>query len=162
MPMFRSQPNGNEGLFKSVMMAYAILVLHVLLIAGLGILVLFFRGIVQYMFWIFLAGASGIAFSGYLFYRRMKAEGRTLREMLRSPAFGGRSVEVSLLGGLASFRLGQPVSRPELPGRTEDLPRLEDPEALREKELATLLRLLDKNLISPEEYQKAKQDILQS
>jgi hypothetical protein len=160
--MFRSQNNDSQGLFKSVMMAYAVLVLHVLLIAGLGILVLFFRGIVQYMLWIFLAGASGIAVSGYLFYRRMKAEGRTLREMLRSPAFGGRAVEVSLLGGLASFRLGQPVSRPALPGGTEDLPRLEDPENFRRKELETLLRLLDKNLISPEEYQKAKQDILES
>jgi hypothetical protein len=160
--MFRRQNDDSQGMLKSVMMAYAVLVLHVLLIAGLGLLVLFFRGITQYMLWIFLVGAVGIAVSGYLFYRRMKAEGRTLREMLRSPTFGGRAVEVSFLGGLASFRLGPSSTPRELSGRSDDPLMLEDPEALRNKELETLLRLLDKNLISLEEYQKAKRDILQS
>lgn len=160
--MFHRRPSDTQGLFKSVMMAYAVLVLHVLLIAGLGLLVIFFRGVTQYMLWIFLVGAGGVAASGYLFYRRMKAEGRTLREMLRSPAFGGRAVEVSFLGGLATFRLGRQTSIQELPGAGDEPLKLEDPEALRKKELETLLRLLEKNLISPEEYQKAKQDILKS
>jgi hypothetical protein len=160
--MFQNRPGDSQGLFKSVMMAYAVLVLHVLLIAALGLLILFFRGVTQYMIWIFLVGGGGLAVSGYLFYRRMKAEGRTLKEMLQSPTFGGRSVEVSFLGGLASFRLGQQSAPRELPGASEDLLRLEDPEAFRKKELETLLRLLEKNLISPEEYQKAKQDILKS
>ena len=159
--MFRSRPGDSEGLFKSVMMAYAVLVLHVLLIAGLGILVLFFQGVVQYMLWIFLFGAAGIAVSGYLFYRRMRAEGRTLKEMLHSPDLHGRAVEVSFLGGLASFRLGRPSSIGELPDRSiEPSRRLEDPESIRNQELEALLRLLEKNLISPEDYQKAKQEIL--
>jgi uncharacterized membrane protein YqjE len=38
-----------DGLMKSVMMAYLILVLHVVLLMGLGVLVFFFRGIVHYM-----------------------------------------------------------------------------------------------------------------
>jgi hypothetical protein len=160
--MFQNRPGDSQGLFKSVMMAYAVLVLHVLLIAGLGLLVLFFRGVAQYMVWIFLAGACGLAVSGYLFYRRMRTEGKTLKEMLQSPTFGGRAVEVSFLGGLASFRLGQQSAQRELPGTSEDLLRLEDPDAFRKKELEALLRLLEKNLISPEEYQKAKQDILKS
>jgi len=160
--MFRRQNDDSHGMLKSVMMAYVVLVLHVLLIAGLGLLVLFFRGITQYMLWIFLAGAGGIAVSGYLFYRRMKAERRTLQEMLQSPTFGGRAVEISFLGGLASFRLGPRSTPRELPGRTDEPPMLEDQEALRNKELETLLRLLDKNLISLEDYQKAKQDLLRS
>ena len=36
----------NDRHFKSVMMAYFILVLHVLLIVGLVMLVIFFRGII--------------------------------------------------------------------------------------------------------------------
>lgn len=158
-----SRPDDSQGLFKSVMMAYVVLVLHVLLIAGLGVLVLFFRGVVQYMLWIFLFGAAGIAVSGYLFYRRMKAEGRTLKEMLHSPAFHGRAVEVSFLGGLASFRLGGTSNFAELPDRSIDpAHRLEDPESIRNRELETLLRLLEKDLISPEEYQKAKQELLKT
>ena len=160
--MFRNRPGDNEGLFKSVMMAYAVLVLHVLLIAGLGLLVLFFRGVTQYMVWIFLVGAGGVALSGYLFYRRMRTEGRTLREMLRSPTFGGRAVEVSFLGGLASVRLGQRTAPRELTGGAEELPQLEEPETFRQRELDALLHLLERNLISPEEYQKAKKDILKS
>ena len=52
----------NDGVFKSVLMAYSVLVLHVLLIAGLGLLVLFFRGVIQYMIWIFLGGAAALLF----------------------------------------------------------------------------------------------------
>lgn len=159
--MFRSRPGESQGLFKSVMMAYVVLVLHVLLIAALGVLVLFFRGVVQYMLWIFLFGAAAVGVSGYLFYRRMKAEGKTLKEMLRSPAFEGRAVEVSFLGGLASFRLGRPDGFAALPDRTVDVShQLEDSEAMKRRELEALLRLLEKNLISPDEYQKAKREIL--
>ena len=100
------EKNRGEGLFKSVMLAYFVLVLHILLIVGLGLLVIFFRGIVQYMIWVFLFGFIAILGSFYYFYRRMKAEGRSLREMLRSPLFLDRPVEVSLLGGLASFKVG--------------------------------------------------------
>lgn len=161
--MFQSRPGDSQGLFKSVMMAYVVLVLHVLLIAGLGVLVLFFRGVVQYMLWIFLFGAAGVAVSGYLFYRRMKAEGKTLQEMLHSPAFHGRAVEVSFLGGLASFRMGRSSNLAELPDRSIDPShRLEDPESIRSRELEALLRLLEKNLITPEDYHKAKQEILKT
>ncbi len=161
--MFRSRPADNPGVFTGVMMAYAVLLLHVVLVAGLVLLVIFFRGFVQYMLWIFLFGAAGIAVSGYLFYRRMKAEGKTLQELLHSPAFHGRTVEVSFLGGFASFRLGRSPNFTELPDRSIDAShRLEDPESIRNRELESLLRLLEKNLISKEDYQKAKQEILKT
>ena len=83
--------------------------------------------------------------------------------MLHSPAFRGRAVEVSFLGGLASFRLGRTPHSAELPDATIDSSRrLEDPESIRNRELEALLRLLEKNLISPEDYQKAKQEILKT
>jgi hypothetical protein len=151
------------GLFKSVLVAYSILSLHVVLIAGIGILVLFFNGIVNYMLWILIAGVLAILIFGSLFYRRMKKEGKTLRETLRSPLFNGRPVEVSLLGGLASFRMGRPGNFPLLENDlTGPVRQLEDPAAVRIRELSELARLLENDLITPDEFNKAKQQIFKS
>jgi len=152
---------GGEGLFKSVMMAYLVLVLHLLLVFGLGLVVVFFSGIVQYMLWIFLLGAITILASFYYFYRRMKAQGRTLREMMQSPMFNGRPVEVSLLGGLASFRMGGAAGGPHELGSDTRHPshQLEDPETVRLREIKELASLLKDDLITREEYERAKQHI---
>lgn len=152
-----------EGLFRSFLLAYAILALHVLLAAALGVVVIFFRGILQYMIWIFLIGSASILTAGYLFYRRMKKEGKTLREMLRSPIFNGRPVEVSVLGGLIAFRVGRSGEQPpllDLPPPETPQP-LEDPRYRQVQELSELARLLDNGLLTAEEYQQAKQQVLE-
>jgi len=154
-----------DGLFKSVLLAYLILALHVLLIAGMAILVLFFRGVVNYMLWIFIGGIVLVSFSLFYFFRRMRAEGRSLQEMLKNPMFNGRSVEVSLLGGMATVKLGQSVDRlPALESNsTIDLPQLEDPATVRNREiseLSELARLLEKDLITIDEFNKAKRRLL--
>ncbi len=148
----------NSGVIKSVFIAYFILLLHVLLLAGLGVLILFFRGIVNYMIWIFLGGTAIIMFSAYRFYRKMKKEGKTLKEMMNSPLFRGREVEISLLGGLASLKVGKP--RPLLiESYHGEIKQLEDPEDVRLKELNELVRLFENNLITLEEYNQAKKQI---
>ena len=152
-----------EGLFKSVMLAYLVLVLHVLLVVVLGLMVIFFRGVVQYMFWIFIAGAFTIIISAYYFYRRMKAEGKNLKQMLSSPMLNGRPVEVSFLGGLASFRVGAAGHAQQLESRMADpTHQLEDPETARIRELTELARMLEKDLITREEYNQAKKTLLKS
>jgi hypothetical protein len=161
--MFGKNKEG-DGLFKSVLLAYFILALHVLLVAGMAILVLFFRGMVNYMLWIFLGGLGLIGLSAFYFIRRMRAEGKSLREMLRNPMFNGRSVEVSLLGGMATVKLGQSAQPPAI-GHDEaiDVPRLEDPGTSRNREvsdLAELARLLEKDLITVDEFNKAKRQLL--
>jgi len=149
-----------EGLFGRVLLAYFILIMHVLLLAGIILLVLFLRGVTQYTLWIFLTGAATIVISGYLFYRRMKAEGRTLKEMLNSPMFGGRAVEVSLLGGLASFRFGRPESPPAIDFDAPPVvPQIEDQNSTRVREISELARLYENNLITLEEYNKAKHQL---
>jgi hypothetical protein len=155
---------GGDGIVKSVMVAYLILVLHVLLLVGLGFLVFFFRGIVEYMLWIFLGGGFLILGSAYWFYRRMKAEGQSLRETLNSPLFRNRSVEISLLGGMASFRVGHAdESRPLLPPGREDEPQqLEWSGDNQVHELTELARLLKSGLITLEEYEQAKQKIFKN
>lgn len=150
----------HDGVLKSIFTAYFILILHVSLIAGLGILVLFFRGVVSYMLWIFLGGTGALIFMGYMMQRRMKAEGKTLGEMLSLPLFKGKTVEVSLLGGLASLK----IENPDTPKKIDvQIPNqaglLEDPETIHIRELTELVRMLDQNLITMDEYNKAKQQI---
>ena len=161
--MFGKRKEG-DGLVKSVMLAYLILALHVLLIAGMAILVLFFRGVVNYMLWIVLGGVSLAGLALFLLIRRMRAEGRSLREMLRNPMFNGRSVEVSLLGGMATLKLGQPSQLPAIGhDATMDLPLLEDPDTSSRREvsqLTELARLLEKDLITVEEFNQAKRRLL--
>ena len=161
MPI-RKKKDG-DGLMKSVMMAYLILVLHVVLLMGLGILVFFFRGIIHYMPWIVLFGAAAILGSGYWFYRRMKAEGRSLRDTLNSPLFRNKTVEVSLLGGLAQFRVGQSNGPPLLgDGQSDSTQQLEWSGESQVQELTELARLLQSGLITPDEYEQAKQKIFRS
>ena len=154
----------DDGLVRSVLLAYFILALHVLLIAGVAIRVIFFRGVVNYMLWIFLGGMLLIGISAFYFIRRMRAEGRSLGEMLRNPMFNGRSVEVSLLGGMATVKLGKNSQLPAIANdNVVDMPRLEDPETSRSRdvsELAELARMLEKDLITVDEFNKAKQHLL--
>ncbi len=143
------------------MLAYMILVLHVLLMLALGLMVIFFRGVVQYVFWIFLAGALAIIISGYYFNRRMKAQGKTLKQMLSSSMLNGRPVEVDFLGGLASFRIGIPGNTQRLESRiANSATQLEDPETVRIRELTELARMLEKNLITREEFCQVKKNLL--
>ncbi len=150
-----------KGVFKSVFIAYFILILHVVLISLIGLLVLFFSGIVNYIFWIFLAGSISIIAGGYFIFRRMKKEGKTLQNMLSIPVFRGRAVEVSLLGGLASLKVGKPDDRMlgiEAPGESNF--QLEDPETIHMRELTELVRLYENNLITEDEFIKAKKCVL--
>lgn len=150
--------------FKSVLMAYFILVLHVILVAGLVLMVIFFRGIINYMVWIFLGGLIAILASGYHYYKRMKREGKTLREILNSHRYSGRSVEISVLGGLASLKIGGTHNTPPaLDAHSSGHRRqLEDPESVRYKEFSELVRLLENDLITFEEYNKFKEQIFKS
>jgi hypothetical protein len=152
-----------ESHFKSVLMAYLILVLHVVLITGLVLLVIFFRGIINYMIWIFLVGTAAILASAYHFYKRMKMEGKTLREILSSHRFGGRTVEVNLLGGLASLKISGSNAPPALgTASSGQFKQLEDPNVIHNREFSELVRLLENNLITLDEYKKFKEQILKS
>ena len=152
-----------EGHLKSILLAYLILVLHVVLITGLVLLVIFFRGIINYMIWIFIAGTAAIVASSYLFYKRMKMEGKTLREIFNSRQFGGRTVEVNLLGGLASLKISGSNDPAALDTASSgQFKQLEDPNVIHNREFSELVRLLENNLITLDEYHRFKEQILKS
>jgi hypothetical protein len=135
----------------------------VLLLAGLGILVLFFSGVVNYIFWIFLAGSALITGSVYLFFRYMKKEGGTaFLKIMSLPELKGKNVEVNLLGGLASFKIASDTTEPQVI-ESDVVPvarQLEDPDSKRIRELMELSRMLEKNLITLEEYHQVKKSLL--
>jgi len=157
-----NQQKGEGGLIKGIFASYLILVLHALLMLLLGLLVVFFRGVVEYMLWIVLGGLALIGLSAYFFYRRIKNRSGQFGTILNDPAFRDRPVEISFLGGLASVRLGNRGQWGEGAAAIEggQTPQLEDPEAVRRRELARLVLMLDKDLITQEEYDKLKRDLL--
>jgi len=157
-PMRRHANTTDPGIVKSVLVGYMILVLHLVLVAALGLLVLFFRGVVSYMVWIFLGGVAVIGFSAWHFFRRMKREGRALNDMLASGPFRNRAVEVSLLGGLANLRVGAPSQSADLMlphNIASPETQLEDGESQRLRELAILARLLEKKAITQDDFDAA-------
>lgn len=157
----------HAGIFKGVAAAYLILILHAVFIALLGCLVLFFRGMVQYMLWIFIGGTGLITYSGYRVYKRMKQEQRNFSDLLRLPMLNGNRVEVSFLGGIASVKVESPGSK-ALPVSSisydaSEIPRqLEAPGLSRVQELTELANLYEKQLITLEEYETTKKQILGS
>ena len=158
----RTDPNPEKnGIFKGVAAAYMILILHALFIALVGCLVLFFRGMVNYMLWIFLAGTALITFSGYRVYKRMKQERRNLSELLQLPHLNGNSIEVSFLGGVASVKVENPASR-ALPAGGAEIPlQIEASGPSRVHELTELARLFENDLITREEYEISKKHIIE-
>ena len=145
-------------------MTHIILFLHLLIIAGLVLMVIFLGDVTQYVLWVFLGATGLFMLSGLFIYRRIKSKGKKMfQDIENSPLFQGRSFEVSFLSGLASLKFGQPddLKAIENPSSEEKF-RLEDPETVRIRELTELARIYEKNLITSEEYNRAKSQILKS
>jgi cytochrome c biogenesis protein CcdA len=157
----------DRGFFNGIFLAYGILLLHVLLLILVGVSVVFFRGVVEYMPWILGGGLLLILLSGYLFFRRFRRNAEKLRQVLSDPVFRDRAVEVKLFGGIASLRLGQPLPDTERPqqlslNQAQQVVQLEDPETQRLRRLDQLVSLLEKKLITPEEFAQLKKDVIGS
>jgi len=164
MTMANKNKNQGENLFKAVIMTHIILLLHLLIIAGLVLMVIFLRGVTQYMLWIFLGATGLFMLSGLFIYWRIKSKGKKMfHDIENSSLFQGRSFEVSFLGGLASLKFDQPDELKAIENPSSEAKyQLEDTETLRIRELTELARMYEKNLITSEEYNRAKNQILKS
>jgi len=155
----KSDKSGAE-LFKGVMMAHLILGLHVAVFALIGLVVIFFGGIALYWGWILLGGLIIAALAAVFLYRRLKTQGRSLvRDLAGVNVPSGSSLEVSLLGGLASVKFARPAPLPKETAVAAPA-LLEDPESQRVRELTSLGQMYEKNLITREEFERAKGAIL--
>lgn len=152
--------SGEDGIAKNIFIGYFVLILHVLLLVLLGVFIVFFRGLIVYMPWIVGGGLFLLTVSGLLFYRKMKKSQSGLAETLNSGMPKDRPIEISLLGGLASVRLG--TTRSGSDGYVAEAPlQLEDSETSRLRSLDRLVKMYNNDLISKEEFALLKQDVLQ-
>ena len=149
---------------NSLVVASSILIFHVILLASLGILVFIFSGIVNYFFWIFLGVAALISGGLYLFYRYMKKQGgATFMKLMSLPELDGKNVEINLLGGLASFKVTDEDKKRSLAIENNTEPvhlMLEDPDAKRFRDISALANMLEKDLITREEYNNLKKSLM--
>jgi len=154
-----------DGVFKNIFVAYFILLLHVFLLAGIGLTVVLFKGVYHYLPWIMAGIAILVLAIAWFIYVRMRDTSSSLSEVLGTPEFQDRAVEIRLLGGLATFEI-KAKEQTLLPNRTSFSP---DPDARliesagdrAERKMLELNGLYEKDLISKEEFEKARQNIIQ-
>ena len=158
--------NDHSGgaLFKGVLLVHFILFLHLVIIGCLALLVIFLRGVSQYMIWIFLTGMTAVLCSGGLLIWRIRSSGKkALRDINDGPAFKNRPVELSFLGGIASVRFGVPGAAAEIENHQGDRKlQLEGPDKAGIQELTQLAKMYEEDLISFDEYNLAKQQFFNS
>ncbi|MFO7767316.1 MAG: SHOCT domain-containing protein [Pelovirga sp.] len=159
------QNEQNRTMFSSVLVIALILLFHIVLIVGLIGAVILFKGIYDLRWWILAGGLLLIGASAYFFYRRVKAGKRRLRDMMNDPAFHNRNLEISLLGGMATLRVGHPDHPPNQPRMIDVSPdsavkQLPAPSSRKIAELSELNHMLEQGLITKEEFLRLKEDIL--
>ncbi|RMF46351.1 MAG: hypothetical protein D6751_05305 [Deltaproteobacteria bacterium] len=156
------------GLFGSVLLAHLVLVLHGIVLLLLAFLVLFFRGVIAYLPWIVLGGGVVLLVSGWYCWRSLKRRGRGLGDVLSHPLIQERGLEVRLLGGVASLRLGPPggsnqsLARVPLQIEAERVPALPDDssEAERMRALARLVKLREAGELDEEAFQLLRRELV--
>lgn len=150
------------GLIQSILLGYGIVVLHISLIAMVGLVVLVLSGIVNYFIWLLLFGVALVGGGIWYFLRKMKDEQQAIRRILGLPEFQNKTVEISLFGGAASLKVGS---------RAEDVvdvksigasstPLLDLPGRSRLDDLGELSRLYDNGMITREEFEQLKIELL--
>lgn len=152
----------NKSVFNGVVLGYLVLVLHILLMIGLGITVVLIKGIYDFRWLILIVGIALIGVSSYYFYHYFKQHKQKLSDLMSDPAFTDRTLEISLMGGMATMRLGHKDDSVRLiQADTEtEVKQLESSESIQIRELSKLSRMLDDELITREEFLRLKQEII--
>ena len=148
---------------KGLFLAHLIILLQLLVIAIIGMTVVFIGGLARYLLWVLLGGGALVLVLAYVLYRRFRTSGRDLIKNLDVSTLQGRPFEVRFLGGLMSFKVGDSDNLPALEHKlSRSIVQLEDTETIRKRELAELAQLLADDLISIEEFTSARQKIMRS
>lgn len=155
-----------DGLLKSIFTAYFILLLHVFLLAGVGLTVVLFKGVYHYLPYIMALIGVLVLGIAWIFYRRMRENSSSLSEMLSTPQFQDRTVEVRLMGGLASFKIKAKENNHLLIDHTTGLSHasnhfIESSLDKTKRKMFELDILYEKDLITQTEFETARQNIIQ-
>jgi len=151
-----------SSLTGGVFLAYSIIILHALIISLLVLLIIFFRSIAHHMLLVVLIGIGLTFFSGWYFFRRLKKNSQKLKDILNDPAFSGRALEITFLGGSAVFKVSAQNDQPIALGydKTMALPYTEIASNNSVNDIQRLADLLDKGRITEEEFNRLKEKIL--
>ncbi len=162
--MVDKNSNQDGNLFKAVLMTHFILLLHLLIIVGIVLMVIFLRGVSQHFLWILLGAIVFLMLSAYIVYRRIKSNGKQLlRNINNSSMYQGGGLEVSFLRGLVSLKLGRPNDLKYIDNQSTGANlQLEDPKTVQIRDLTELARMYEKNLITADEYDRTKKQIMKS
>ena len=148
---------------KGLFLAHFIILLQILLVAIIGMTVVFIGGLARYLLWVLLGGGALVLVLAYVMYRRFRMSGRDLINNLDGSTLQGRPFEIRFLGGLMSLKVGESGNLPALEHKvSRSVAQLEDTETIRKRELAELAQLLADDLISIEEFTSARQKIMRS
>lgn len=152
----------NKSIFNGVILGYLVLLLHVLLIIGLGVAVVVIKGIYDFRWLITLAGIALIGASAYYFYHYFRAHKQKINDLMSDPAFNDRTLEISLMGGMATMKLGHKDDNIQLieASSEPEIKQLESAESNQIKELTKLNQMLDDELITREEFLRLKHKII--
>ncbi len=142
------------SIFKNLSVAFLILLAHVVLIGLIGVLTLFFGWIGNNIGWVMIGVLCASMALAYWFYRRVKSDSRVIKDIIGDASLNGKSVEISFLGGMASFKIGNEQSG--------NLKQLEAPKSDTILSLTELTKMYEKQLITSDEFIKAKQKILKT
>ena len=154
-----NQPDENS-LYKSILGAFLILITHVLLLGIIGVLILIFHGIIKYIGWIILGLSLSVIGWWYWFYRRMRSDSEMIKKVVGNSLLKGKSVEVSFLGGAATFKLSNSDNIKTIENPPGVQGQLAGPAPEHTEKLTELARLYEKKLITNDEYSKAKDRLL--
>jgi hypothetical protein len=147
-----------NSIYQSLAAAFMILAMHLLLLVSVGIVVLFFYGIINHSFWMVIA-ISCFFIGCFWLLRRIRASRNVLNEVAGG-SFKGKTVEVRLLGGVANFKISDAQSDPQVGHEQANSPKqLAAPPQENVTTLTELARLYENNLITREEYSRAKEDL---
>ncbi len=92
----------------------------------------------------------------------MRRDKQKIRDIIKDPAFQGKSLEISFLGGMATLKVADSGTFPQEIGASQPLRQLEDPRSIRIRELTQIANLLESNMITQEEYDRLKEEILKN
>ena len=148
----------NKGFFNGVFLGYLVLLLHILLILGLAAAVVLIKGIYDFRWFILIGGVILVGGSGYLIYRRLKENHRKISDLMNDPTLRDRTLEISLFGGMAAVKLGHRDNQPKLIDVNE-VRQLEAPSSP-VKQLSQLANMLEDDLITREEFNRLKKEIV--
>lgn len=159
----KAQEENNQTHSSGITLAFVVLGLHVLLLLGVGAAVVLIKGIYDLRWALFALAAALITLSAYVFYQRFKTDRQQVARMMRDPALAGRSVEISLLGGMASVKVGDSPQEVMQIGQADSSRLLGAPQQqplIQIDELSRLKQMLDEGLLEMDEFRQLKKEVL--